>query len=1627
MVSEVSILIKLWGETVLKKIVIILLIGCLVLSGIIIFPLDTDAENGDKITQNKNNQSREKRNTLYVGTGQTYSKIQDAVDAASSGDTIRVYAGTYYENVMINKTLSLIGNGSLDTIINGSKNGNVVTINADRCNISGFNVTNSGPWKPWPWVAGIFVNSNYNNITNTDCNYNNWNGISINSSNGNYISNCTFKNNYRDGINLSSSDKNTILNCTFLSNEDGLDFLISDNNWIENNNFSHNSVGIDFGTFSSLNTVIYNSFVKNKYVGITVWDASGPHTIYNNNFINNNNGGNQGGASSWSGNWNGPSTGNHWSDWTTPDNNSDGIVDNPYIISGSAGVKDLYPLVKPVSKSSPPSKSNGSIFIVRTGQGFSKIQDAINSSISGDTIRVYAGIYYEKIIINKKLNLIGNGSSYSTIDSNSWKYQEVIRIGADNCSIKGFNILGNGTGILSLSNGNIIEDCKCSDTGDYGLFLSESDHNIISNFSSDSNLYGMTLADSHYNRISNVNLSASTSGPGIAIWGSTNNIVVNSTFQNNNWVGLAISSSQNKIMNNRVIDNKKEQIFLYPGSKNNKIYNNNFIHKSGYNNVSDDGVNNNWNISGTGNYWSNWTSPDNNNDGIVDKPYEISGNAGAKDYYPLVEPYDGKIEKPQQSNGTVIIVRTGQRFSKIQDAIDNASTGDTIRVYDGIYYENVVVNKKLNIIGNGTSKTIINGSYVTAVVYLNADNCNLSGLQLTGSGIGGYGQLIPAGLLIESDYNIISNCVANKNSYGFFLGYADNNKIENVSGISNSWHGINLSFSDNNQIIASSFSGNQIGIALGESDQNTIKNNICYENEMYGIDLDVGSKRNTVRFNILRKNGNVGIILRVFSNYNSIFYNDLINNNNGGTQASDFCTGTMWNTSTHGNYWSDWTSPDNNFDGIVDKPYNISGNAGMKDYYPLVEPFKIFDYPPEIVSENINLAFVDQLYSVKYLATDYDTPPNNLTWSMKTNASWLSFFANNQTLYGIPSSSDVGTYWVSVSVSDRNSSDSTNFTLTVIDVTPPPKPVPKGNVIIVRTGQKFSKIQNAIDNASSEDTIRIWAGSYKEKINVNKKLTLIGNSSSNTIINGFIIGPVLTLNADGCSISNINITHDRYKGNSCEGIQIYSNFNEIKDCILFKNNKGIVINSSSNNIIKNCIIESNFGSGISISSWFYTNSENNTVIYNNIIKNGNVGITIDYYTKNNLIHHNNIINNIWNLQFFKCQAADDGTNNIWNTKTEGNYWSEWTSPDNNSDGIVDKPYLIKGNAEVKDLYPLTTKVKITQPKTHLPPIITTNNLNKAYVGYKYSVNYTAADPDTSLNKLTWAMKTNASWLTFSNTQELYGTPSRSDKGSFWINISVSDGENSDNTYFILTVLAKKPPKQLYYPEVENTSIKQNSINVSVNTSEIIIIFTESMDRTSVENALNIWPPIDYSLVWEKNDTVLKIVFNEDMASNTTYSITIGTLAKDKNGNNLISELKLTFTTETVADIDDDDKPKQDDRWSEFAVIASIIFVIIVIIFLITLAFITRNRNLRQKESGPDKSRQEADDKEIIVKDGLEEIIYELKNTALKHNKPSESGPDKKEILNKVEQKYRNGQISKSTYQMIKNKFNKQYK
>ncbi|HLN88525.1 MAG TPA: NosD domain-containing protein [Candidatus Binatia bacterium] len=205
----------------------------------------------------------------------SYSTIQAAIDNARTGDKITVKAGNYNENVVIDKPLSLIGEGSERTTISG--NGSVgVLIRSDNVVLSGFRIIMFK--NVWYWY-GVHL------LSVKNCNvYNNaiWNayyGVWLYSSSSNNVYQNEFKNNGY-GLTVDHSSNNTIAKNTITnSNLGGILNTGSSDNKIVGNNFLANEVGINIngwsGPPSSQNNLVYgNIIMQSTYESIGIHSAS---------------------------------------------------------------------------------------------------------------------------------------------------------------------------------------------------------------------------------------------------------------------------------------------------------------------------------------------------------------------------------------------------------------------------------------------------------------------------------------------------------------------------------------------------------------------------------------------------------------------------------------------------------------------------------------------------------------------------------------------------------------------------------------------------------------------------------------------------------------------------------------------------------------------------------------------------------------------------------------------------------------------------------------------------------------------------------------------------------------------------------------------------------------------------------------------------------------------------------------------------------------------------------------------------------------------------------------------------------------------------------------------------------
>jgi len=146
---------------------------------------------------------------------QNYPTIQAAINAASPGDTIQVSAGTYNENVVVNKAVSLIGGNPSTTIIDAKGTGTVVSVTTSNVVITNFTIKNSG--SDWP-NSGILIDGFSLCTISNNIIVNNWYGIWLTDSSNNVLSGNTVTNN-QYGVWMETSSNNTLSNNSLTLNQ----------------------------------------------------------------------------------------------------------------------------------------------------------------------------------------------------------------------------------------------------------------------------------------------------------------------------------------------------------------------------------------------------------------------------------------------------------------------------------------------------------------------------------------------------------------------------------------------------------------------------------------------------------------------------------------------------------------------------------------------------------------------------------------------------------------------------------------------------------------------------------------------------------------------------------------------------------------------------------------------------------------------------------------------------------------------------------------------------------------------------------------------------------------------------------------------------------------------------------------------------------------------------------------------------------------------------------------------------------------------------------------------------------------------------------------------------------------
>jgi parallel beta-helix repeat protein len=342
---------------------------------------------------------------------------------------------------------------------------------------------------------------------------------------------------------------------------------------------------------------------------------------------------------------------------------------------------------------------------------YETIQYAIDIAEAGDTIYVFGGTYNETLVIDKNITIMGSIDSGNTIINKNDRNKYTVQITADYVTFERFTITDpNNYNLVSLlyvtSNNVVVQGNNFTDSKTWGIYLFNSDDNTLGGNFLDGTR-GVNLYSSNNNVFSNNNFTncqdygismSFSSGETIiydnvfydckySIYGlssSNNNItknkIINSTFHgvklsggsNNvlydNYIrdcgsnGIDIGSSDSKIIDNTL---KNNQVGLLLGgsycqvkennildstiggisalSTNNNVIYLNRLSRNFVYNAKEEG-DNHWYYGNQGNYWDDYDDIDIDLDKVGDSPYKIS--SGGQDLYPL-----GYFLKPPEKPG----------------------------------------------------------------------------------------------------------------------------------------------------------------------------------------------------------------------------------------------------------------------------------------------------------------------------------------------------------------------------------------------------------------------------------------------------------------------------------------------------------------------------------------------------------------------------------------------------------------------------------------------------------------------------------------------------------------------------------------------------------------------------------------------------------------------------------------------------------------------------------------------------------------------------------------------------------------------------------------------------------------
>ncbi len=849
--------------------------------------------------------------TWYVdddgGAGINFTKIQDAIDNASSGDTIFVFEGYYKENLKINKfNLTIIGNGSANTTIDGNE-GKCVQITNKSITFTGFKVVNSD--------HGFYLSSaKWCTITNNNISsdvfhdiYNNY-GIYLLKSDKNTITNNTIGFNKKDGIYSQDSSSNEITGNEISSNKgNGFYFYTtsggtSNKNTVENNTLSSNGKGIYIYVYqgnSNENRITNNSINSNEGIGIHIHvksDNDDVSSSFNENQIEGNTINSNKGTGIYA---------KIYKKYRGSSNfNKNRMNDNEIKMNTGSGIylnADAGYSYYSATSNCNENEIEGNEIAYNEGNGviiYGYQKDAgsttyCNSNkIRSNTINANAG---------NGIKIYGSGNSYckyNKVEENELSYNDKtgIHIGDKSFenSLKNNTVNTHGYGIwLNRAEHYITSDNTVNGEPIYHFYKVQAYEeepviveNLVLTKPNVINIAKMTIWDSRYIIVRNCTLKYSEKG---VYMSSSKFCTVSNISMSRVDGGIHIyDSEENEINSNEIKADKNGGLYLY-NSKENEISSNNIKAEKGYGiymdaNCEDNNLKTNTVKSEIDNYYGlyienarNWISQDNIVNGEqIYHFYKADGSVTPIILENLV------LTKPRVSNLGKVVIADSQFITVRNCTLKNSGSGVRVSSGNGITITNndlstddfLELYNTYGIYADGfkygeiTNNSACNNQY--GISMLNMDRSTISKNKLNANKKNGL-------YLKNSTYGeITGNEISSNKGNGFYFytasgGTSNKNTVENNT-------------------LSSNGKGIYIYVYQGNSNENRITNNSINSNEGIGIHIHVKSdnddvsssfNENQIEGNTINSNKGTGIYAKIYKEYSgsSNFNKNRMNDN----------------------------------------------------------------------------------------------------------------------------------------------------------------------------------------------------------------------------------------------------------------------------------------------------------------------------------------------------------------------------------------------------------------------------------------------------------------------------------------------------------------------------------------------------------------------------------------------------------------------------------------------------------------------------------------------------------------------------------------------------------------------------